>query len=110
MSRLVITCFKPKEGKDKELLEVIKDHMPVLRAEGLVTERKCYVMKSKTGFILEVFEWKSDDAVAQAHKNENVQKLWKRFEEVCEYKTLSDLEESKTMFPSFAPIDFDNES
>jgi len=106
MGVLVITCFKPKEGKDKELLEVVKDHMPVLRKEGLVTGRKCYVMKSKDGFILEVFEWKSPEAIDNAHKNENVLKLWKRFEEVCEYKTLSDIEESKNMFPGFEPVNF----
>ncbi|MEO8210702.1 MAG: hypothetical protein ABI840_09070 [bacterium] len=105
MGRLVITCFKPKEGKDKELLEVIKDHMPVLRGEGLVTDRECYVMKSKNGSILEVFEWKSEKAIEDAHKNENVYKLWKRFEEVCEYKSLSDLEETKGPFPGFEPID-----
>ncbi|MEO6695415.1 MAG: hypothetical protein ABIY50_11710 [Ignavibacteria bacterium] len=105
MGILVITCFKPKEGKDIELLAVIKDHMPVLRKEDLVTDRECYVMKSKENFILEVFEWKSEEAINNAHKNVNVMKLWKRFEEVCEYKTLSEIEESKSMFPGFEPVD-----
>jgi quinol monooxygenase YgiN len=104
MGILVITCFKPKEGKDRELLEVVSDHMPVLRKENLVTERECYVMKSKDGCIIEVFEWKSQEAINSAHENKNVHLLWKRFEEVCEYKTLSDLEESKNLFPGFEPV------
>lgn len=106
MGILVITCFKPKEGKEAELLEVLKDHMPVLRKEGLVTDRSCYVMKSKNGNYLEVFEWKSQQAINDAHSNENVLALWKRFEKVCDYETLSSLEESKIMFPGFEPVNF----
>lgn len=106
MSIIVITCFKPKEGKDKELLGVIKDHIPVLNKEGLITDRVCHVMRSADGSILEVFEWKSQEAINNAHTNENVLELWKRFEEVCEYKKLSDLEESKHLFPGFEPVNF----
>ena len=106
MGIIVITCFRPKEGKDKELLEVIKDHIPVLKTEGLITDRVCHVMRSSDGSILEVFEWKSQEAINNAHTNENVLKLWKRFEHVCDYKTLSDLEESKQMFPGFEPVNF----
>lgn len=43
-------------------------------------------MRSADGSILEVFEWKSQEAINNAHTNENVLELWKRFEEVCEYK------------------------
>jgi len=106
MGILVITCFKPKEGKEKELLEVIKDHMPVLKKENLVTGRPCHVMKSKNGSIIEVFEWKSQDAINDAHSNKNVLSLWERFEKVCVYETLSSLEESKVLFPGFEPVNF----
>lgn len=106
MGIIVITCFKPKPGKDAELLEVVKDHLPVLRKEGLVTDKVCHVMRSKNGSILEVFEWKSEEAINEAHKNKNVLELWKRFEEACEYKTLSSVEESGMMFPEFEPVDF----
>ena len=54
--------------------------------------------------MLEVFEWKSQESINNAHKNENVLWLWKRFEDVCEYKKLSDLEESKKVFPGFEPV------
>ncbi len=104
MGIIVITCFKPKEGKDSELLEVIRDHIPVLKKEGLITERVCHVMRSSDGCILEVFEWKSEEAIDNAHKNANVLDLWKRFENVCEYKKLSDLEESRQTFPGFEPV------
>jgi len=106
MGIIVIACFKPKEGKEKELLEVLKDHMPVLRKEGLVTDKECIVMKSENGSILEVFEWKSQDAINHAHENSNVLDLWKRFEDACTYETLSTLDESAKMFPGFDPVKF----
>jgi len=105
MGIIVITCFKPKEGKSEELLEVIKDHMPVLRRENLVTDKVCHVMKSNNGCIIEVFEWESQEAINEAHKNKNVLALWDRFEKVCEYVSLSELEETKGIFPGFEPID-----
>ncbi|MBV6478778.1 MAG: hypothetical protein HGGPFJEG_01535 [Ignavibacteria bacterium] len=104
MGILVITCFKPNPGKESELLEVVRDHMPILKKEGLVTDRPCHVMKSKNGSIIEVFEWKSQQAIDDAHKNKNVLELWKRFENACEYKTLSSIEESNIMFPGFEPV------
>ncbi len=107
MGKFVIACYKPKDGKDGELLNVIKDHMPVLRKEGLVTDRVCYAMKSKDGCIIEVFEWKSDEAVAEAHKNKNVLALWERFSKVCEYIPLSGIDETQNIFPHFEPIDID---
>ncbi|HRI86468.1 MAG TPA: hypothetical protein PK536_13580 [Ignavibacteria bacterium] len=108
MGIIVIACFKPKEGKDNELLEVIKDHMPVLKKEGLITERDSVVMRSTNGCILEVFEWKSKEAIDHAHENPNVLELWKRFESTCSYETLSSIEESGSMFPGFQPVDFKN--
>ncbi|MBL8006708.1 MAG: hypothetical protein JNJ56_04205 [Ignavibacteria bacterium] len=104
MGIIVITCFKPKQNMDSELLDVIRDHMPVLRKEGLVTDRECIVMKSKNGNIIEVFEWKSNDAINDAHKNKNVLLLWERFEKVCDYQSLSCIEESKLLFPGFEPV------
>ncbi len=85
MGVIVIACFKPKEGKESLLLEAVKEHLPILREEGLITDREGIVMRSGDGSILEVFEWKSEEAIDKAHTNESVLKLWKKFEEACEY-------------------------
>ncbi len=106
MGVMVIACFRPKEGKDELLLEVVKEHLPVLRKEGLITDREGYAMKSKDGSIIEVFEWKNEEAIDKAHKSEAVLKLWKKFEEACEYIPVSEIEESKNMFPGFEPLKF----
>lgn len=106
MGVIVIACFKPKEEKSDLLLEAVKEHLPVLRKEGLITEREGIIMRSKDGSIIEVFEWKSEESINMAHSNESVLKLWKKFEESCEYIPVGNIEEAKNMFPGFEPVNF----
>ncbi len=104
MGSLVIACYKPRPGKEAELLALVGDHLPPLRAEGLVTDRAPIVMRAADGTLIEVFEWNSQDAIAQAHKNPAVQALWKRFEAVCSYETPANLAEFQTLFSHFEPV------
>ena len=106
MGVIVIACFKPKEGKSELLLEAVKEHLPILRKEGLITDREGIVMRSKDGSIIEVFEWKSEEAINKAHTNASVLKLWEKFEEACEYIPLINIEEAKSLFPGFEPVKF----
>ena len=101
---IVIVSYTPKAGKEEGMKEVLRDHIPVLRKEGLITEYPCTILKSKNGDYIEIFEWKSGEAIAKAHESENVKELWKRFEEVCTYTNLSDIEECKGLFASFIPV------
>src|SRR2546421_191444 len=106
MGQFVIVAYKPRAGKEVELLQLVKTHVPILRGEGLVTDRLPYVMSAQDGTIVEVFEWKSQEAIDQAHQNKVVLGIWEKFFAVCEIETLANLEESKRMFSSFKPIDF----
>ena len=106
MGIFVIACYKPKEGKNDLLLEAVREHLPVLRKEGLVTDKPAHIMKSKDGSIVEVFEWKSAKAIEEAHKNKAVLELWKKFEEACEYIPVANVEESKQVFSGFEPVNF----
>src|SRR5437762_1749012 len=105
MGRMVIATYRPKPGKEADLLQVVRDHLPILREQMLVTPRPAYAMRAKDGSIVEVFEWLSDEAVAQAHKNPAVLKLWERFGACCDCVSLSSLAETKETFPHFEPID-----
>jgi hypothetical protein len=105
MGQFVIACYKPKPGKEAGLLEVVREHLPILRAEKLATDRPSHVMRCKDGTIVEVFEWESAEAIAAAHKNPNVLAMWRRFNEVCDIVKLVDLAESRDMFAGFEPID-----
>jgi hypothetical protein len=104
MGSMVIACYKPRPGCDEALLELVRGHMPILRAEGLVTERVPTVMRAADGTIIEVFEWVSKEAIAGAHSNPAVLDLWKRFEAACWYETPGNIAEFHNMFSHFEPL------
>lgn len=104
-SLIVIASYKPKKDMEEELKEVLRDHMPILSMEDLITDFPAIVLRAKDGSYLEIFEWKSQEAIDEAHRNDNVLALWKRFEEVCTYINLSDIEECKNLFASFEPVE-----
>jgi hypothetical protein len=85
------------------LLDLVRDHLPPLRSQGLVTERASIVMRAADGTIIEVFEWVSQEAIAGAHSNPVVLELWKRFEAACWYETPSNIVEFQRMFSHFEP-------
>ena len=104
MGRFVIVAYRPHPGKEQQLLELTREHLPILRSQGLATDRPSYVMKATDGTIIEVFEWKSVEAIAAAHQNPVWQAMCGRYSETCEYVRLEGLSESKNMFAEFEPV------
>ena len=104
MSRFVIVAYTPKPGKEPELLAAVRKHLQVLHAEQLVTDKPGYVMRARDGTIVEVFEWRSADAINQAHANPAVQALWAEFGAACDYTPLAKLKESQQMFAEFDSV------
>ena len=101
----VIVAYRPKPGKEAELLEIVRSRVPTLLKEGLVTERAPVMMRAKDGTIIEVSEWKSREAIDAAHKNPNVLALWERFFAVCDCVPLKTVPEAEMMFAGFQPIE-----
>src|SRR5580658_1661824 len=106
MGRMVIAAYQPKPGKNEELLELAKEHIPILRNLGLVTDRTPIAMITPTGVIVEVFEWVSDEAIQQAHTNPAVLAMWERYGAACDYVPYGSLPEAAELFPGFEPLDF----
>jgi len=100
----VIVAYRPKPDKGDELLALVRSRVPNLRKEGLVTDRKPVIMRSRDGTIIEVSEWKSRDAIDAAHKNPNVLAMWNKFFAVCDCVPLTTLPEAQEMFAGFEPI------
>jgi hypothetical protein len=101
---MVIVAYRPRAGKEALLLELTRRHLPVLRAQGLATDRPSSVMRAADGTIVEVFEWKSQAAIDAAHTNPAVAEMWKRYAEACEYVPLKDLKEAANLFAAFEPL------
>ena len=101
----VIVAYRPKSGKDAELLELVRSRVPTLRAEGLVSNRAPIIMRAKDGTIIEVSEWKSAEAIDAAHENPNVLAMWEKFDALCDFVLLKDLPEAAELFAGFTPVD-----
>ena len=104
MGVMVIVAYRPRPGQEDRLLELTREHVPILRAAGLATERPAYAMRAKDRTIVEVFEWKSPEAIQAAHEHPEVLAMWGRYAEACEYVNLASLAEAQDMFAGFEPI------
>jgi len=101
----VIVAYRPKIGKENELLALVRSRVPTLAEEGLVTDRAPIIMRAKDGTLIEVSEWKSREAIDAAHKNPNVLAMWEKFFAICDCVPLKTLPEAEEMFAGFEPVE-----
>ena len=47
---IVIVAYRPKPGKETELLELVRNRVPTLLKEGLVTDREPIIMRAREHF------------------------------------------------------------
>jgi hypothetical protein len=101
MGQMVMVAYRPKPAMDAGLRELIRNHVPILRTEGLATDRAPVILKAADGTYVEIFEWRSPEAIQQAHHSPAVLVMWSRFAEVCDYQSVADLPECKQLFSPF---------
>ncbi len=102
---VVIVAYRPKPGREKEILELVRSRVPTLRKEDLVTDRAPVIMRAKDNTIIEVSEWKSREAIDAAHKNPRVLAMWDKFFALCDCVPLKTVSEAEMMFAGFEPVD-----
>ena len=103
MGDVVIVAYRPKPGRKADLDALTREHIPYLRELDLVTEREPVLLQAGDGVVVEVFEWR-DGAVGTAHSLAEVQALWARYAEVCDYVPLQALPEAAQLFATFKPL------
>lgn len=99
-----IVAYRPKPGRETEILELVRGRVPTLRKENLVTDRVPVIMRAKDGTIIEVSEWKSQDAIDEAHRNPRVLAMWDKFFSACDCVPLKTVPEAEMMFAGFEPV------
>jgi quinol monooxygenase YgiN len=105
MGRIVIGVYAPKAGQYEALLELVKQHVPLLRKLDLATIRPATVMRSaQDQVILEMFEWKSPEAMEAAHQHPDVLAMWDQFAALSDYRPLASLLETHDLFAEFEPL------
>ncbi len=101
---LAFASYKPKQGKEEALMDLVKKHLPKLRELGLATDRHNYVAKSSDGRIVEVFEWTSGNAVNAAHQHPAISDIWEKMTLVADFLPMNSLPEGNEPFVSFEMI------
>src|ERR1700679_3579287 len=101
---IVIVAYRPKPGKEADLLQLTREHVPLLRAEGPASEHPVTACRTTDGTVVEVFEW-SPGGAERAHSNPVVLKLWERYAAACDIVPLVSLPEASNMFASFTPVE-----
>lgn len=100
-----VAIFKPHPGKDAEVLELIKRHVPTLRREGLATDHPVLLLKAADGSLIEIASWKSEAASRSAPDNPTVMALWNAFARCCDFQKLKNLAEAQNEFAHFERLD-----
>ena len=54
MGSISVACYKPRVGCEEALLELVRSHLPPLRAGGLVIERPSIVMRTEGLFAIQL--------------------------------------------------------
>ncbi|MCM3116798.1 antibiotic biosynthesis monooxygenase [Neobacillus sp. MER 74] len=105
MSSLVfMALYRPNPGKEEELKELLKVHIPTLREEELITSRELLTLQAEDGTIIEIAEWRSTEAIEKAHQSSKVMAVWNKIGELSELTSLSTLAEAQHPFPNFKPL------
>lgn len=104
-AQIVIATYKPHDGNDEALRDLIRQHLPALRKYELATDRPSMLMRARDGTYLEIFEWVSADSSERAHQHPAIAKIWEGMGALGDMPTLSQLEETTRPFPHFESVD-----
>lgn len=92
-----IVIYRPKPGKEAELLALVKKHEPALRKVGLVTAEpfrvwKAYDIRKQREQFIEYFVWKDGRGSDIAHQTPEVMAVWEPMGPVLEDMTICEVE------------------
>ena len=104
MGILVICSYKPKPGRESEAYRLMAEHVPLLRAHGLITGRTVVQGEAKDGALVEIFEWESLEKSRGAAAIGEIGAHWKAMREVMDFVPLASLSEAQQPFAHFSPI------
>lgn len=92
-----IVTYVPKQGREAELLALVRRHEPALRKVGLVTSEpfrlwKAYDIRRRRVQFIEHFVWKDGHASDVAHQTPEVMAVWEPMGPVLEELTICEVE------------------
>jgi hypothetical protein len=104
-SETVIAAYRPKPGKEADLMRLVREHRRALASAGLVTSRAPLLLRARSdGTLLEIFEWASPKAADEAHQHAPIRATWKKLRAVADFVALSDIAEAAKAFSHFEAL------
>jgi hypothetical protein len=92
-----LVAYYPKEGKEKEFLQLLAKHWPTLDRMGLVTKQKVQIWrafdirKQRTHFV-EMFQWKDGQSSDLAHQSPEVMAIWEPMTPILDDMQINEVE------------------
>ena len=84
----VLCHYRVIAEREVEFRQLLERHWPTLRELDLVTDEPSLIYRSVDDagrpFFLEIFHWKSSDALRVAHEHPDVQAVWEPMMPLCE--------------------------
>jgi hypothetical protein len=92
-----IVTYVPKQGKEEELLALVKKHEPALRKVGLASPEpfrvwKAYDIRKQRVAFIEFFQWKDGTSSDVAHQTPEVMAVWEPMGPILEELTICQVE------------------
>ncbi len=93
-----LVLYRPKDGRENDLLAILKKHAPALRAAKLADREPAklfHAADKRTGrtTFVERFAWADETASSRAHHNKKVQAVWGAMDGVLEDMTILQLDD-----------------
>ncbi|MCI0596362.1 MAG: hypothetical protein L0Z48_07440 [candidate division Zixibacteria bacterium] len=106
---VVLALYQVASENEQALLKLIPKKRRYFLKAGYATRRAPILLRSRQNpeILIEIFEWKSQDAVAKAHQDPKVRAIWDEMDKLCKRigQGLSEVPEFATPFPHFEPVD-----
>lgn len=83
--KVVMAAYRARHGRFEELCSIVKEKRDFMVGAGYYTERAPYLLVSEEDpdLLIEIFEWKSLEAIDNAHKDPSVHEIWGRMDGIC---------------------------
>lgn len=84
-TEIALAAYRAHAGAGDALVELLREDVATLRANGHVTGRPAPLVRTVDGDVLVVIEWSSERAVDDAHADPEVLAVWQRKAELADY-------------------------
>lgn len=92
----MLCTYRPKPGKEAEMLAILKGHWATLDRVGLVTKQPATLYRAtgrdRRQYFVEIFQWRDGEAAGIAHQTPDVMAVWEPIGTLAESMSFDEIE------------------